>query len=156
MFYASFFFLSICQALERFKGIAVRRKPLNSSLALSPVNSGRRFQFPAPVVAAKSVIGPHLVSSLKEHTARALPSPQGQGQGQTAQIDAAPVLETATQERCTPSNCDSAQGNAPNNGDQTPPARPPSQLPGPVAGVVSTPVIQESYSLLKEIFGTNR
>jgi hypothetical protein len=162
-----FFFLSICQALERFKGIAVRRKPLNSSLALSPVNSGRRFQFPAPVVAAKSVIGPHLVSPLKEkekemeHTPRALISPQEHEQGQTEQLDAIPVstpeTETAGQDPSAASNCDS-QGSTRNNnnGDPTPPALPADQLPGPVASVVSASTTQESYSLLKEIFGANR
>jgi hypothetical protein len=162
---SNFSFMFICQALERFKGIAVRRKPLNSSLALSPVNSGRRFQFPAPVVAAKSVIGPHLVSPLKEkeneHTPRALISPQEQEQGQTEQLDAIPVstpeTETASHDPFAAGNSDS-QGSTPNknNVNPTPLALPADQLPGPVAGVVSAPATQESYSLLKEIFGANR
>jgi hypothetical protein len=167
----SFFFMLNRQALERFKGIAVRRKPLNSSLALSPVNSGRRFQFPAPVVAAKSFIGPHLVSPLKEkekekeneHTPRALISPQEQEHGQTEQLDAIPVstpeteTETASHDPFAAGNSDS-QGSNPNNNnaDLTPSALPADQLPGPVAGVVSAPATQESYSLLKEIFGANR
>ena len=46
----------------------MRRRPLNSSTALSPLNSRRRFQFPASSLVPVPVpIGPHLVSPIRPH-----------------------------------------------------------------------------------------
>lgn len=156
------------QALERFKGIAVRRRPLNSSSALSPVNSRMRFQFPAPAVKPSALVGPHLMglghAKDKEHSSRnVLPRADGLAKDCSASSASRTInLEDATLTPDTSNQVDVGQGlglglgRVPSQGISTNASLPPS-APTPLPALTpSTPFKSDPYSLIQEIFGVNR
>ena len=134
----------------------MRRRPLNSSSALSPVNSKMRFQFPAPVVKPTALVGPHLMNHAKELSSRnVLPRADGLvTEGSTSKTSRSVGAEHAT---LTPDNNEGDQGQG--QGKVTistttsllpsAPTPPPTLTPTP-------PFKSDPYSLIQEIFGVNR
>lgn len=152
----------------------MRRRPLNSSSALSPVNSRMRFQFPAPTVKPSALVGPHLMGLAhakdkdKEHSSRnVLPRVDGLAKECSASDTSRTVsLEHATLTPDTSNEGDVGQeqgqglglglGRIPSQGISTKASLPPS-APTPLPTLTPSPPFKsDPYSLIQEIFGVNR
>jgi hypothetical protein len=146
------------QALERFKGIAVRRRPLNSSSALSPVNSRMRFQFPAPAVKPSAMVGPHLMNHDKEHSSsNVLSRAEGSVAEGSTDTSRSVSLEQATAITPDASNeGDVEQGQGQGQGINTSASLSHSASTPLPTLIPSPPFKSDPYSLIQEIFGVNR
>lgn len=136
----------------------MRRRPLNSSSALSPVNSRTRFQFPAPAVKPSALVGPHLMNHAKEHSSRSVLS-RAEGSVAVGSTETSRSVSLEQAAALTPdasNEGDVGQGQGQGQGISTSASLSQSSSTPLPTLIPSPPFKSDPYSLIQEIFGVNR